>query len=165
MRWRSLVLLALLAAAAPAGAIVIDCPDGRICAVDDPAKCACVQMCGAKAWVFKGEPCPTTVDPYQWKPGAEARPSSAPSPDTARDSEPKARGSALSLIIGLVVLTLFGAGAILLYVLPGVIAVRRRHPNATAIVALNLLLGWTFLGWVAALVWALTAVEKESVES
>jgi hypothetical protein len=27
--------------------------------------------------------------------------------------------------------------------------------NASAIIALNLLLGWTFLGWVIALVWAL----------
>ena len=42
-----------------------------------------------------------------------------------------------------------------LYCLPGLIAYRRRHPNLGGIVALNLLLGWTFLGWVVALVWAL----------
>jgi hypothetical protein len=32
----------------------------------------------------------------------------------------------------------------------------RKKRNATAILALDLLLGWTVLGWVAALVWALT---------
>lgn len=42
------------------------------------------------------------------------------------------------------------------YVLPAAVALKLRHHNAQAIVALNLLLGWTFLGWAAALVWALT---------
>lgn len=50
--------------------------------------------------------------------------------------------------------------ACFLYVLPWFIAARRGHPQAAAIAALNLLLGWTFLGWVGALVWALTAIEK-----
>lgn len=45
---------------------------------------------------------------------------------------------------------------ILLYLLPSIVAARRHHNNEGAIVALNLLLGWTFLGWVAALVWALS---------
>ncbi len=44
------------------------------------------------------------------------------------------------------------------YVLPAIIAYRRAHHQRMAIAALNLLLGWTGLGWVAALVWALTAV-------
>lgn len=43
-----------------------------------------------------------------------------------------------------------------LYLLPTIIAVTRIHHNAMAICALNVLLGWTLLGWVAALVWALT---------
>ena len=41
-----------------------------------------------------------------------------------------------------------------LYFLPTMIGLRKR--NAGAIFALNLLLGWTLIGWVAALVWALT---------
>lgn len=49
------------------------------------------------------------------------------------------------------------------YLVPWFVAARRNHPNTTAIAALNLLLGWTFLGWVAALVWALTAVPGERV--
>lgn len=43
-----------------------------------------------------------------------------------------------------------------LYLLPSFVASSRRHRNANAIIVLNLLLGWTFLGWVAALVWAAT---------
>lgn len=46
--------------------------------------------------------------------------------------------------------------AIVAYIAPYLVALRRAHPNATAIGALNLLLGWTGIGWVAALVWALT---------
>ena len=40
------------------------------------------------------------------------------------------------------------------YFLPTMIGFRKR--NAGAIFALNLLLGWTLIGWIAALVWALT---------
>lgn len=43
-----------------------------------------------------------------------------------------------------------------LYFLPAVIAHRRGHLNASSITLLNLLLGWTGLGWVAALVWSMT---------
>jgi hypothetical protein len=47
-----------------------------------------------------------------------------------------------------------------LYLLPGIIAALRRHRNANAIGVLNLLLGWTLLGWIAAFVWSLTADVK-----
>lgn len=47
---------------------------------------------------------------------------------------------------------------LLIYFLPSLLARKKR--NAVAIFALNLLLGWTFVGWVAALVWALVR-EKE----
>ena len=40
-----------------------------------------------------------------------------------------------------------------LYFLPTMIA-GSRHPNGGAIFFLNLLLGWTLLGWIGALVWA-----------
>ena len=30
------------------------------------------------------------------------------------------------------------------------------HRNVTAIILLNIFLGWTFIGWVVALVWAAT---------
>jgi hypothetical protein len=48
---------------------------------------------------------------------------------------------------------------LLIYFVPWLIAVWRGHHNTLAIFALNLLLGWTFLGWVAAVVWACTQVK------
>lgn len=47
-----------------------------------------------------------------------------------------------------------------LYFLPWIVAYRRDHPNCNAIALLNLFLGWTFLGWVLALVWSATAIKK-----
>ena len=41
-----------------------------------------------------------------------------------------------------------------LYLLPSIIAERRRHGDFPAILVLNILLGWTFIGWIFALVWA-----------
>ncbi len=46
--------------------------------------------------------------------------------------------------------------AILAYFVPTIIAVQDKKQNKTAIIALNVLAGWTFIGWVIALVWALT---------
>lgn len=45
---------------------------------------------------------------------------------------------------------------VFLYFLPSWFANRRHKRNATAIGVLNLLAGWTIIGWIAALVWALT---------
>lgn len=43
-----------------------------------------------------------------------------------------------------------------LYFLPSFVAQGRGKANAKAIFALNLFTGWTFIGWVVALTWALT---------
>jgi TPR repeat protein len=56
-----------------------------------------------------------------------------------------------------VVAVLILVAGLIIYFLPSIIANARHHNNAMAIFALNLLLGWTLLGWVAAIVWALTA--------
>lgn len=42
-----------------------------------------------------------------------------------------------------------------IYLLPTWLAVLFEHPHALAIFLINVLLGWSFVGWVAALVWAL----------
>lgn len=42
----------------------------------------------------------------------------------------------------------------LVYFLPSVVAYSRAHKNKVAIFFLNLLAGWTFIGWVAAFVWS-----------
>jgi zinc transporter ZupT len=45
---------------------------------------------------------------------------------------------------------------VLIYFLPGLIAHEKNRKNTTAIFVLNLLTGWTVIGWIIALVWALT---------
>lgn len=45
--------------------------------------------------------------------------------------------------------------SLFLYFLPAYLA--RNKPNFTAILLLNLLAGWTFIGWIVALVWALSS--------
>jgi Superinfection immunity protein len=44
------------------------------------------------------------------------------------------------------------------YFIPTGIALARGHHQKWAILAVNLLLGWTVLGWFVALAWALTQV-------
>jgi len=46
--------------------------------------------------------------------------------------------------------------ALALYFAPAFVADARDHKNKVAIAVLNLFLGWTVLGWIAALVWAFT---------
>lgn len=41
-----------------------------------------------------------------------------------------------------------------LYFLPFLIASLRQHKNILAIFLLNLAFGWTFLGWIATLIWS-----------
>ncbi|WP_255535671.1 superinfection immunity protein [Polynucleobacter sp. es-GGE-1] len=43
----------------------------------------------------------------------------------------------------------------LFYFLPFAIAFNKRRANTGAIFALNLFLGWSLIGWVVSLVWAL----------
>jgi len=53
--------------------------------------------------------------------------------------------------------------SLLLYFLPSILAVIREKSNVLAIFALNLLLGWSVIGWVGALVWALTKETPRAV--
>lgn len=48
----------------------------------------------------------------------------------------------------------------LAYFMPTFIALARKHPNTLAILALNLLLGWTILEWIGSLVWSLTSTNR-----
>lgn len=60
-------------------------------------------------------------------------------------------------LIGMGVLLLIGAVA---YLLPALIASQRKHANSTPICLVNILFGWTLLGWVVALIWATTSNVK-----
>jgi T4 superinfection immunity protein len=46
------------------------------------------------------------------------------------------------------------------YFVPAIVAGLRDHHQLLAIWVLNVLLGWTGLGWIVALVWACTAVRR-----
>lgn len=54
-----------------------------------------------------------------------------------------------------VVAVLFLIGVVALYFLPAIVASRRNRASGPVFI-LNLFLGWTLLGWVLALVWAMT---------
>lgn len=61
-------------------------------------------------------------------------------------------GPALLLVIGV------------LYLLPWMLAAARGRHNTGAIFALNLFLGWSLIGWVVALVWALSSDKPARVD-
>jgi len=56
----------------------------------------------------------------------------------------------------------FGLIILVLYFVPAIVAHSRKHPKRTAIRILNILAGWTFIGWVGALVWAYSYDPKEA---
>jgi Superinfection immunity protein len=60
-----------------------------------------------------------------------------------------------------IVLILFLA----IYFLPWIVALVRNAPRMTAIFVLNLLLGWTVIGWVIALVWAFAEMPRTEPQS
>jgi hypothetical protein len=63
---------------------------------------------------------------------------------------------AVAGFIGLIFLFFRFSICVLLWLLPGFIVNIRKHHNRGAIWAVTLLCGWTFVGWVIALVWAFT---------
>lgn len=50
---------------------------------------------------------------------------------------------------------------LMMYFSPTLIAVGRNAHRARGIAALNLLLGWTIIGWFAAFVWSLFATARQ----
>jgi hypothetical protein len=50
--------------------------------------------------------------------------------------------------------------AAVVYLLPAIVAHKRRHPQQLAITVLTVLLGWSVLGWIIAMVWACTATPR-----
>lgn len=56
-------------------------------------------------------------------------------------------------LLALFFFPIFGFGFVL-YFLPSIIAFARNKRDVTSILLLNFFLGWTAIGWVIALVWA-----------
>jgi len=46
--------------------------------------------------------------------------------------------------------------AVMFYLIPTMVASSNKKRNIGAITVLNIFLGWTFLGWIGALIWACT---------
>jgi Superinfection immunity protein len=65
--------------------------------------------------------------------------------DTASDSASPTGTGIIFLLVGLFV-----------YFMPTILAKGRNHHNASAVFIINLLLGWTLVGWAVALAWAFT---------
>lgn len=61
--------------------------------------------------------------------------------------------------LGMLIFVIIAGGVI--YFLPTVVATSRNHKNMASVFLLNLLTGWTFLGWVGSLVWAVSANTEE----
>lgn len=56
-------------------------------------------------------------------------------------------------------------GITAVYFIPALRAYSRRHHQRTAILATNILLGWTFIGWAVAFIWSCTAIPRELAQS
>jgi Superinfection immunity protein len=69
-------------------------------------------------------------------------------------SDPTAGVAGLVVFISLLIV------GFIIYFMPTGIALLRSHPNAAAIMVVNLLLGWLCIGWIVALVWSLTAIDE-----
>jgi hypothetical protein len=52
---------------------------------------------------------------------------------------------------------------VVMYWLPTIIAVARQTHSALGVAVLNFFLGWTVIGWVVALIWALGAANHPHV--
>jgi hypothetical protein len=46
--------------------------------------------------------------------------------------------------------------ALILYFIPTIVSINNNHKNTLGIFILNFFLGWTLIGWVVALVWAVS---------
>ena len=90
----------------------------------------------------------------------------------------KPRDIGLLVVVGIVVLAIIAIDAnsggdntdlallgigMAFYFAPSFIALHRQHRQTAPIFALNLLLGWTFVGWVGAIVWALMAQNRNAI--
>lgn len=53
-----------------------------------------------------------------------------------------------------IIILIFGVVALLIYLLPSIIAFNKHKRSAVLICLLNIFVGWSFVGWVIMLIWA-----------
>lgn len=71
-----------------------------------------------------------------------------------------AAGIGFSVIFAVLVGIILVAIVLGVYFLPTIIALAKRHCNKGAITVLNIFLGFTYIGWVIALIWAVKKPER-----
>ena len=49
-----------------------------------------------------------------------------------------------------------------IYIAPSLVALGRKHEQLAMVVVINVLLGWTGLGWLIALIWAAVGKSKRA---
>jgi hypothetical protein len=59
-----------------------------------------------------------------------------------------------------IALGLLLAAGVMIYFMPAIMAFNDTHPKRVAILLLNLFLGWTLVGWIAAMIWVATASRR-----
>ncbi len=155
MRRAFILMLALVAT--PVAAELIECPDGTTYNVADPLAAPCVELCSDRSWIVLGrDRCP---------PGAQVLDTTDGVMDLIGEIEAEVRpfdwirlrNSALGLLAML--------AALGVYLAPSFIARARHHPRALEIVLVDVLLGWTAIGWVTALLWSLQGADTRSDEA
>jgi hypothetical protein len=60
---------------------------------------------------------------------------------------------AWNLVVGLLLLAC--------YFIPTIIGIVRKHPQIAPIIIINVLLGWTIICWIVALIWSVASFSRE----
>jgi Superinfection immunity protein len=68
-------------------------------------------------------------------------------------------GTVLAALLAFVMILCFVVIGLGLYIAPTIVALTRKHPNAGPVAIINILLGWTLIGYAIALAWAFMAIE------
>lgn len=77
----------------------------------------------------------------------------------------KSIGESSRGLVAVIAEAVYWVAAAALYLAPALVAADRRHPGRKAIVALNVLVGWTVLGWLAMLAFAFRPASWSFVDS
>lgn len=72
-------------------------------------------------------------------------------------------GSGAGAGMGVFTMVLMLVGVVI-YFVPAFIAFKREHPQKVSIILLNVLLGWSVIGWVGSLIWAFTNPQKQTIQ-
>ena len=69
--------------------------------------------------------------------------------------------STKALLIAIFIMIAIVLVFIVLYLLPSIIAIKKKHKDLIKILIINIFLGWTIVGWIISLVLAINMQNKE----